>query len=126
MRLDFGFLGKALPDNLKAELRKKLLKELEFHQHVERNQQVPISCQIKAMEVSSSLEQSWFVHETLIIAYFENYDVMVLTDARHVLEFLAQREPWQDFDVCLFDQEITWCAALTHNDEAKYVKFTKP
>ncbi len=57
-----------------------------------------------------------------MIVYVENYETMIRTTAPAVLQFLKAREPWQDFDVCIFDDEISWCVALTHNDEAKRVR----
>lgn len=59
-----------------------------------------------------------------MIVYMENYEVMIRTTAPAALKFLKDREPWEDFDVCIFDDEISWCVAMTHNDEAKRVRLS--
>lgn len=57
-----------------------------------------------------------------MIVYIENYETMIRTTVPAVLQFLKAREQWQDFDLCIFDDGISWCVALTHNDEAKRVR----
>jgi hypothetical protein len=84
---------------------------------------IPIACQFLAAESSNRFEERWFAGEEAVVAFFENYNVMVLTKVKAVLSLLSQREPWQDWDICLFDWSVTWCAAITHNDEVKFLRF---
>ena len=83
----------------------------------------PIACQVRAAESFASFQNEWFAGEDVVVAFFENYNVMVLTNVKAVLSLLSQREPWQDWDVCLFNLSVTWCASITHNDEVKFVRF---
>jgi hypothetical protein len=57
-----------------------------------------------------------------VVAFFENHGVMVHTSMDVLWPFLEAREPWEDIDICIFDQDIKWCLALTHNDEMKFVE----
>ncbi len=84
---------------------------------------IPIACQFRGAEPFASFQDEWFAGEVAVVAFFENYNVMVLTNVKAVLSFLSKREPWQDWDVCLFNRSVTWCAAITHNDEVKFVRF---
>ena len=122
--MDFTFLGKVLTQEQAAHLRHKLLERLATHLYSDREECIPISCQIKPMQQGHQLDVTWFSGSGELVVFMENYDTMVLSTSGPVLKFLNNREPWQDFDVCIFDQEVTWCVALTHNDEAKFVRLT--
>lgn len=121
--MDFGFLGRKLPSEEVVKLRQQLLQKLDAHLFRDRMESMPIACRIRPMKESSRLEESWFSRETVMVAFIENDCSMVLTTVDTLLSFLEKREPWQDFDMCIFDQEMTWCVALTHNDEVKFVDF---
>lgn len=121
--MDFSLIGEKLPAVEAENLRVRLMKQAEIHRITERMPGIPIACQINATETSDHIELAWFGGEETVIAFFENDNVMVRATVSFLLDFLAQREPWQDWDVCIFDCDVTWCAALTHNDEAKFVRF---
>ena len=119
--MDFTFLGEVLTPERADKLRHKLLCRLTTHFFPDRMDSIPISCRIKPMQQGSQLNKAWFEKADSVVVYMENYEVMVRSTANTVLRFLNTREPWQDFDVCIFPEDVTWCAALTHNDEAKFV-----
>lgn len=120
--MDFKFLGKVFSDDHKTELRQKLIKKLAIFFDSDRSDSIPISCRITALELYENVERSWFSTEDNYIVYMENYDVMVLSQAKTFIAFLEGREPWQDYDLCIFDEGITFCVALTHNDEVKFIR----
>lgn len=121
---EFAVLGHKLTLADSLEIRQQLLKRLHPYMFDDRLATLPMACRIKPQKQSSRFEESWLPKCGELSAYFENYDLMVLTTAERISNFLRQREPWQDFDVCFFDEKMTWCAALTHNDEMKYICFT--
>jgi hypothetical protein len=121
--LDFSFLGDMLLTEDVEKLRHRLTKMVEPHRIPGRMDCIPIACQFLAAESSNRFEEGWFAGEEAVVAFFENYNVMVLTKVKAVLSLLSQREPWQDWDICLFDWSVTWCAAITHNDEVKFLRF---
>lgn len=120
--MDFNFLGDILPAENVDELRHRLTKMIEPFRIPGRMDSIPIACQFRAAESFASFQNEWFAGEDVVVAFFENYNVMVLTNVKAVLSLLSQREPWQDWDVCLFNLSVTWCAAITHNDEVKFVR----
>lgn len=121
--MDFGFLGKELSLMEVAKLRKELVQKLDAHLCCDRVESMPIACRIRPMKDPGRLEASWFSHEKAVVVFLENDGVMVSTTVDALLLFLEKREPWQDFDMCIFDQGMTWCVALTHNDEVKLARF---
>ncbi|MDR6536757.1 hypothetical protein [Variovorax soli] len=120
--MDFSFLGSLVAPAEAREIRAHLLRRLNSNFFPERSDALPIACRIEPLEQASELQEHWFSGIQAVIAYMENYDLMIRTTVPAVLKFLGAREPWQDFDVCIFDDEMNWCAALTHNDEAKFLK----
>lgn len=119
--MDFSNLGPLVPDAEAKNIRTLLQTRLESHFSRDRSDSIPISCRIDPRERADGVQDDWFSGLGSVIVYMENYEVMIRTSAPAVLRFLKAREPWQDFDVCIFDDDISWCIALTHNDEAKRV-----
>lgn len=37
------------------------------------------------------------------------------------VDFWTNREPWQDYDVCIIPVEGAWCVAISHNDRVHVV-----
>lgn len=120
--MDFNHLGALVPDTEAKQIRARLLARLEGYFYSARSDEIPIACRIEPTEYANELQESWFSGVKTVIVYMENYGTMIRTTAPTALQFLKAREPWQDFDVCIFDDEISWCVALTHNDEAKRVR----
>lgn len=120
--MDFSLLGTLVPDTEAKQIRAHLLARLDGYFFSARSGAIPIACRIAPTEFANELQESWFSGVQAVIVYMENYGTMIRSTVPAVLQFLKAREPWQDFDVCIFDDEISWCVALTHNDEAKRVR----
>jgi len=123
MERPFAHLGRTLPQCDVVRLRRELITKLSGHFHSERTDAVPVACRICAQTVSSGLDASWFDATSRAVLYMENYDEMLLVDVAEAIKFFSNREPWEDYDACLFDEQMSWCAALTHNGEAKFLRF---
>ncbi|HEY8941424.1 MAG TPA: hypothetical protein VIM59_14590 [Cellvibrio sp.] len=121
--MDFKFLGKILSDDRRVELRKSLIEKSTKYFYEDRSDSIPISCRFIPSELSKELEQSWFNEKERYVVYMENYEVMVLSKADDFVKFLNNREPWQDYDACIFDENLTFCIAITHNDEIKIINY---
>lgn len=121
--MDFNFLGEVLSDDRRIVLRKMLIEKLAGNFFADRSDSIPISCRFIPSKSADNLEEKWFSDGVTYIVYMENYEVMILSDAKNFLKFLNEREPWQDYDVCIFDENLTFCVALTHNDEVKVIDF---
>ncbi|MGJ5066892.1 hypothetical protein [Bradyrhizobium oligotrophicum] len=120
--MDFSHLGPLVPDTEAKQIRARLLARLENYFFSDRSDAIPIACRIEPTDRADELQESWFSGVQAVIVYIENYETMIRTTVPAVLQFLKAREQWQDFDLCIFDDGISWCVALTHNDEAKRVR----
>jgi len=119
--MDFSHMGPLVPDSEAKQIRTRLLERLEGFLFSDRSDAIPLACRIEPTEHADELQENWFLGVQSVIVYMENYETMIRTTVPAVLQFLKARESWQDFDLCIFDDEIRWCVALTHNDEAKRV-----
>jgi hypothetical protein len=48
---------------------------------------------------------------------------LYLTTIKAMAHYLKSREPWEDYDICIFDSSFDWCLAISHED--RYVWVTK-
>ena len=46
-----------------------------------------------------------------------DFDLLRIATPLEVLDYLKNKEPWEDYDICLFDDSLEWCVGITHNDE---------
>ena len=113
-------LGNSLPRVQMAGIRERLLGRLQDHLLTDISDSVPIACRLRPEEQADELQATWLLQAQKLIVYLENYDLMVRATATAALRFFSELEPWEDIDACLFDDSMDWCAAVTHNSQAKY------
>ena len=121
----FADLGQQVDPGQFLEFRQRLLQKLKLCLSDDLLPSMPIACRIQAQRQSRHFEESWLPQVGKLFLYVENYNLMIITSAERISRFLQEREPWQDFDMCIFNEDITWCAALTHNDQMKYVSIAQ-
>lgn len=114
-------LGRILPKDEMTEVLQSFLSRIGNHLNPEISTSAPIACRIRATISSPKLLNDWLITSVPLFAYFENYNIMVQASAQSLIGFIELREPWQDYDICIFDENFKWCAALTHNNEAKFI-----
>ena len=56
-----------------------------------------------------------------VFILFEYDDDLRVVRPQEVIAFVAALQPWEDYDFCVFDAELNWCLALTHNGDTKGV-----
>lgn len=60
-----------------------------------------------------AFESTSIPNDTHVFLYFEGRELRrtKMADVRH---YVASLEPWEDWDLYVFDARIAWCIALTH------------
>jgi hypothetical protein len=48
--------------------------------------------------------------------------VLQLATVSEIIAFFKMRQPWQDKDYYVFDDTLTFCAAITHDDDIIYIE----
>ena len=51
-----------------------------------------------------------------VFVLFEHSADLRRTSVPQLLSFLKERQPWENTDICVFDDTFSWCVGLTHND----------
>ncbi len=76
---------------------------------------VPTACTLVGYE-DEHLFQSrrWPDHESLYVL-FEYPRELRQASGEAVKEFLRSKEPWEDYDLCIFGTNLSWCVGVTHN-----------
>lgn len=86
----------------------------------------PLSCRMTSPITLSAIELEWFQGEREVLVLLENYDAVIVASVDVFLRFWENREPWQCYDICLFERSMRWCICLTHNNNCKYIVASQP
>ena len=122
---DFERVGKKIPEIEMKKLYHQLMRKAEGKFFSDRQDVWLISCKLMPDEVFANFDLVPIYNREEVIIFFENYHIMMKSSWGKAIAFLKEREPWEDFDVCIFDESMDWCVALTHNDEIKAVKLDR-
>ena len=52
----------------------------------------------------------------LVFFYDEREKMLYSTTMKDVLHFVRNLEPWDQIDACIFDKDMNWVIAVTHED----------
>ncbi len=52
-----------------------------------------------------------------VLLYDERQKMLYGTTIKDVIDFVQSFEPWDKIDACIFDKEIDWGVAITHEDK---------
>ena len=88
---------------------------------------VPMACRLlgEAEEASSLIKNNQVFDDALrVFALFENIDVLRKATFGEVRRYIDVKEPWEDYDILVFDESFEWYLGFTHNDAV--LLFGKP
>jgi hypothetical protein len=78
---------------------------------------VPTACILGGRKVGSDFISEKLLNNSSIYFYIESAALLHSAEPQTVQAYLAKKEPWEDYDICLFDKSLDWCLGATHNDE---------
>ncbi|MDB6034853.1 MAG: hypothetical protein JWM16_5191 [Verrucomicrobiales bacterium] len=78
---------------------------------------VPTACMLQGRKGGGIFQSPKFLGKKRVFFFLESASLLHSADPQAVVNYLAQREPWEDYDICLFDESYEWCVGLTHNDD---------
>lgn len=113
-------LGKEIDREKKEALLSRLVVRLEGRINRLFVESVPLSCRVLGVHFEE-ISMDWYGCDESVFVYFENNEIMVIAPWSEVFEFFSNREPWEDYDACIFNSNIDRCIAITHNDEVKLI-----
>jgi hypothetical protein len=97
----------------------------EFQPHIDTTfaSNVPMACSLKGKAITNDLSNLPISEDTKVYVFYENANELYLTTIKAMAHYLRSREPWEDYDICIFDSSFDWCLAASHED--RYVWVTK-
>lgn len=78
---------------------------------------VPTACLLQGDKATNVFQSQKFLEKDRIFFYLESASLLYLAEPQTILHYLAGRQPWEDYDICLFDESLEWCVGITHNDD---------
>ena len=82
-----------------------------------------MACSLEGDAITDDLSNLPISEDTKAYAFYENTNELYLTTIKAMAHYLKSREPWEDYDICIFDSSFDWCLAISHED--RYVWVTK-
>jgi|ERR1035438_1921805 hypothetical protein len=78
---------------------------------------VPTACVLQGRKDREYLGKPRFLNRKSVLFYLESAHCLRRTTPIEAADYFSAREPWEDYDVCLFDESLEWCVGITHNDD---------
>jgi len=83
---------------------------------------IPMACRLEGTSISEDLSEISIANDSKAYSFFENTNELFLTSPKAMADYLQRREPWEDYDICIFDTSLKWCIAISHEDRCIWVK----
>lgn len=115
-------LGEEIGGGEYSSLVTELTERLDQHVDLSLAESVPLSCKVIGIHFEN-FSKDWFDSDHCAFVFFENYQKVVSAAWREIFNFFSNREPWEDYDACIFSFKAGRCVATTHNGEIKLVDF---
>ena len=77
---------------------------------------VPTACILDGPERRDIFDADYFRSERATYFLFEHPRRLHSATARELKAYLQARQPWEDYDICVFPADLEWCIGLTHNE----------
>jgi len=77
---------------------------------------IPTACTLRGTIFDSLAQLPSSISEQEIFVFTDSSESLRKEAFNKVEEFWIQREPWEDYDFCVFPRSLEWCIGFTHND----------
>lgn len=78
---------------------------------------VPTACLLRGERDSEVLNSAEFLRHGVVHVMFEYDEQVRVATASEVAKYVAERQPWEDYDFCVCDPALSWCVGVTHNED---------
>ena len=113
--------GEAIPDEQAAEIKKAFLAKFRVFAPGRVPNNIPTACLLNGRHDPSYLNETRFLNRKSVFFYMDG-SVLRRAKPAEIPQYLSKREPWEDYDICLFDETLSWCVGITHNDHVIVVE----
>jgi hypothetical protein len=60
------------------------------------------------------LDQPWLKAYEQLFVFFEPHRQIWESSLFEIRDYLGKRQPWEDYDIYVFPNDMSWCVAFTH------------
>ena len=78
---------------------------------------IPTACVLDGMLDDQVLTRRKFKERLKVYVFVEGAGIVFVATPQEIINYLSARQPWEDYDICLFDENMEWCIGLTHNGQ---------
>lgn len=114
--------GLVVPDGIASGLLDAFIEKFRGIIPPEVPANLPTACVLKGRKDPDYLRRAPFVSRTIVLVWFETAKRLHQATPDEILKYLADKQPWEDYDICLFDETLHWCVGLTHNNDVIVVE----
>ena len=77
---------------------------------------LPTACLLEGRKARTVADLLLNFDDQEVFVYWDQGTALRRESFRVVSKFWATREPWEDYDFCVFPRSLDWCIGFTHND----------
>jgi hypothetical protein len=77
---------------------------------------LPTACLLVGEENNDVLKTSYFIAFEQLYVLFEYPQKLFKSSPIDIIKFVSSKQPWEDYDICIFPASLIWCIGITHND----------
>ncbi len=106
-----------LTANLKnASLIKNFLKKYRNSGSSKEAFNIPTACTLSGKKGKKLTDIKSFSGDEEVFIYWDEGELLRKDKLKNINEFWESREPWGDYDFCIFPESLNWCIGFTHNE----------
>ena len=73
---------------------------------------LPTACTLDGVEDSRVFESAQFLSVPEVLVLFEYPREVFVASPESVANFIKSKEPWEDYDICVFPRSLVWCVGF--------------
>jgi hypothetical protein len=108
--------GRTVPPDDAARLVETLRTKLVGKIDTSMAANVPLACRFMGAQTPGLSLNARLNGEMEVFLYFENLNEVRKSTIASLAAYLSVKEPWEDYDICVFDDRFKWFIGVTHND----------
>jgi hypothetical protein len=78
---------------------------------------LPTACQLMGEKDVDIMNSSNYLKLNKVYYYFDSSNQLFEASPKEISDYYNSRQPWEDYDFCIFDSDMKWCIGITHNDD---------
>ena len=77
---------------------------------------IPTACTLKGSKSYNFHDLKELNRDDYVFVYWDEGESLRKEKISKIDDFWKNREPWEDYDFCIFPESLDWCIGFTHND----------